>query len=156
MRILIRQVVIGLLIAALQWLVLGRLRIFGAYPDAVLLYVAWLGLRRGRRAGLMGGFLLGLLMDALYDTWGIFMFAKTVAGFIVGLFPASEREILLVLPRQAFIGGFVVALLHNGIVVTLLALQAGASNQHLLLALLLGSAVYTAVLATLSSYLKIR
>ena len=32
-------------------LVLGRLQLWGAYPDAVLLYVAWLGLRQGRRIG---------------------------------------------------------------------------------------------------------
>lgn len=76
MPFLVRQILLGFLVFLLQWFVLGRLRIFGAYPDAVLLYVAWLGLRHGRLAGSVGGFSLGLLLDAVYDTWGIHMFVK--------------------------------------------------------------------------------
>ncbi len=152
----LRQTAFGLAVVAAQWLVFGRLRLWGAYPDAVLLFVAWLGLRYGRRYGSLGGFGLGLLMDAIYGTWGIQMFTKTFVGFLLGLFPAQERESLLILPRQAFAGGLVIALVHNGIMVTLLALESGASNLFLVTALWLGSAFYTAGLGFLAALFRMR
>ncbi len=153
---LVRQALIGVLVVLVQWLVLGRLRLWGAYPDAVLLFVAWMGLRHGRQAGAVTGFGMGLLMDVIYGTWGIHMFVKTLVGFLVGLFPANERETLLILPQQAFVGSLVIALLHNGLLVLFLALEAGTRNSFLIGALWLGSALYTAILGTLASLLNAR
>ncbi len=147
----VRYALIGLLVVALQWLVLGRLSIFGAVPDAVLLYVAWLSLRAGRQTGAVAGFSLGLLMDAIYGTWGFHMFIKTLIGFLVGQFPASERDTLLIQPQQAFVGGLVIALLHNGLFVILLVLQEGTRSTFMITALWLGSALYTAVVGTLAT-----
>jgi rod shape-determining protein MreD len=144
------------LVFLVQWLILGRLRLWGAYPDAVLLFVAWMGVRNGRQAGAVTGFSAGLLMDVIYGTWGIHMFVKTLVGFLVGLFPANERETLLILPQQAFIGSLVIALLHNGLLVLFLALEAGTRNAYLLGALWVGSALYTAALGILASLLNTR
>lgn len=154
MPFLVRYALIGAGVFALQWLVLGRLTLWGSYPDAVLLFVAWVGLREGRRVGSLAGFGLGALMDIAYSTWGIYMFAKTLVGFLLGLFPADQRESLRLQPRQGFLGGLVVALLHNGIVVIFLALQTDASNSFMVFGLWLGAALYTAfvsVIATLFS-----
>lgn len=151
---LVRYALIGLGVFALQWLVLGRLTLWGSYPDVVLLFIAWMGLRKGRRVGSVMGFALGALMDIVYGTWGVYMFSKTLVGFLLGLFPADQRESLRLQPRQAFLGGLVVALLHNGIVVIFLALQTDASNSFMVLSLWLGAALYTAfvsVIATLFS-----
>jgi rod shape-determining protein MreD len=153
---LVRQALIGVLVFLVQWLILGRLRLWGAYPDAVLLFVAWMGVRNGRQAGAVTGFSTGLLMDVVYGTWGIHMFVKSLVGFLVGLFPANERETLLILPQQAFIGSLVIALLHNGLLVLFLALEAGTRNAYLLGALWVGSALYTAALGTMASLLNTR
>lgn len=146
---LTRHVLAGLILVLLQWLVLGRLRIFGAYPDAPLLYVAWLALRYGRKVGTVAGFLMGLLMDIVTGLWGLHMFIKTLVGFLIGLFPASERETLLIQPQQAFIGSLVIALLHNGLFVILLALQNSTRSTFMITGLWLGGAIYTAFLGTL-------
>lgn len=138
----------------LQWLILGRLTLWGAFPDTVLLFVAWLGIRKGRQWGALGGFVFGFLMDVVYDTWGMHMLVKTLIGFLMGLFPSSDRDGLLILPRQALLGGFVIALVHNGIFVTMLALQAGARNAFLITGLWIGSALYTAFIATFASLLS--
>lgn len=156
MPALVRQALAGLLIFVLQWLVLGRLRLWGTYPDAVLLFVAWMGLRNGRQAGSISGFVGGLLMDIVYGTWGIHMFVKTLVGFLVGLFPANERETLLILPQQAFIGSLVIALLHNGLMVLFLALEAGTKNTFMISGLWLGSALYTAAVGTIASLFNTR
>ena len=156
MPLIFRNIALGIAVIAVQWLFLGRLTLWGAYPDAVLLFVTWMGVRYGRQTGAISGFAAGFLMDAIYDTWGLHMLVKTLVGFLVGFFPSAERETLVILPRQAFLGGFVIALVHNGLFVTLLALQAGARNSFLVTGLWLGSALYTACVATIYSLLANR
>ena len=90
-------------------------------------------------------------MDAIYGTWGIQIFTKTLLGFLVGLFPANERETLFILPSQAFIGGLVISLLHNGLLVIFLVLVAGTRNSFMIWSLWLGSALYTSLVGTLAS-----
>ncbi len=156
MPLAVRRALIGLLVVALQWLILGRLRIWGAYPDVVLLFVAWMGLRHGRLAGALSGFGLGFLVDAIYGTWGIHMFVKTLVGFLIGLFPANERETLLIMPQQAFLGALVIALVHNGLMVLLMTLQSGTRTAFLIVVLWLGSSLYTSILGTIASLFSTR
>jgi rod shape-determining protein MreD len=153
---LVRRILLGILIVAAQWLVFGRLRLWGAYPDVVLLFVAWIGIRQGRRTGALSGFACGFLMDLVYDTWGLHMLVKTIVGFLVGLFPATERDSLLIVPRQAFAGSLVIALVQNGIMVTLLALQTGSRDPFLVTGLWLGSSIYTAAIGTITSVVSDR
>lgn len=139
----------------IQWLVLGPLELWGAYPDGVLLYIAWLGFRYGRRYGAVAGFVLGFLMDAVYDTWGIQMFVKTLLGFMVGLFQVDERDAAIIRPEQAFLLGLFISLLHNGLLVALIVLDSGARNPSFILSFWLGAALYTAVVANIvSRFLK--
>lgn len=156
MPLLARRVLVGIVIIALQWLILGRLQIWGAYPDVVLLYVAWVGVRHGRLVGSVAGFGLGFLLDFIAGTWGVHMFVKTLVGFLVGLFPANERETLLILPRQAFVGALVIALLHNGLMVFLMALQSGTRTAFLIWGLWIGSSLYTSILGTIASLFSTR
>lgn len=147
----LRASLLGILAVLVQWLVLGRLQLWGAYADIVLLYIAWLAFVYGRRVGMVSGFLLGLMMDALYDTWGIQMFVKTLLGFIVGLFEVNDRDPVIIRPEQAFLVGLFVALLHNGLLVVLLVLQSGTRNPTIIFSLWLGAALYTAFIANLIS-----
>lgn len=156
MSSLARQAILGVLVFVAQWLVLDRLALWGAYPDAALLFVAWMGLRNGRRAGAISGFTMGFFIDLIHDTWGIHMLVKTLVGFLVGIFPANERETLLIMPQQAFVGGLVIALLHNVLLILLLALDAGTRNTFMITALWIGSALYTALVGTLASLFNTR
>ena len=147
-----RVIFAGFITLLVQWVVLGRLSVFGAYPDAVMLFVAWVGLQFGRRTGSIAGFILGALMDAIYGTWGIHMILKTITGFLLGMFSPDDRDILTISPRQAIMGGIVVGILHNGLLVAFLALQLGAVNPTSVLALWPGSAVYSAIVATIVAF----
>lgn len=146
-----RRLLIALGVFVLQWLILGRLRLWGAYPDVVLLFLAWYALREGRQRGTLTGFALGTLMDVVYGTWGIHMFVKTLVGFGVGSFAVDERAALLIRPLQAVLGSLAVALLHNGLLVVLLALQTEATSSFLIYGLWLGSAAYTAAVGYVAS-----
>lgn len=147
----VRRLFVALGVFGLQWLVLGRLRLWGAYPDAVLLFLAWYALREGRRHGTLTGFVLGTLMDVAYGTWGIHMFVKTLVGFGIGSFAVEERGALHIRPLQAVLGSLAVALLHNGLLVVLLALQTEVTSGFLIYGLWLGSAAYTAAVGYLTS-----
>ncbi len=146
-----RYALIGVLVVALQMLFFSRIQIFGAKPDAVLLFVAWFSLQYGRRLGATCGFVLGFLVDSVFDTWGIHMLLKTVLGFVIGSFSGPDREVVSVMPRQAFFGGLVVSIIHNGLLVAFLAVQAGAANPRMMGSLWLGSAVYTAVIGLIAA-----
>lgn len=152
----LKSLLAGLAVVAFQWLVLGRLTILGATPDAVLLFVAIVGLKYGRRSGAVMGFIVGFLLDAIYDTWGMHMMLKTVVGFALGLLPSDDYENVVILPRQALVGGFVIAFLHNGMQVVFLAIQSGTTSTTITLTLWLGSAVYTALVGTLAALFATR
>ena len=72
------------------------------------------------------------------------MFVKALIGFLVGRFAVEEHTPLIIRPQQALLGSLVVALLHNGLFVALVALQTQATTGFLLYGLWLGSAGYTA------------
>ena len=154
MPVVLRQVLLGLGVVLLQWLVFGRLRLWGAYPDVVLLFVAWIGLRFGRVGGMVAGFSTGFLMDVIYGTWGIQMFVKTVVGFVVGLFESESAEGPRLGPVQTFVGTLGLALIHNGLFVVFLALANATRAPALITSLWLGAALYTALVAVVWSLVK--
>ena len=157
MPYVLRQVAVGLAVVLLQWL-LSHLGLWGAFPDVVLLYVAYVALRRGRVAGAVTGFAAGLLMDLVVNpsTLGVNALLKTLMGFVVGLFQSEQGEHLRLTPVQAFVGALVVAVVHNGLLTILLALEQETRTPFLIFGLWLGSALYTAVVALVGSLFRSR
>ncbi len=155
MPVVLRQALIGLGVVALQWLVFGRLRLWGAYPDVVLLFVAYTALRFGRVFGATAGFLTGFLVDVLYGTWGIQMFVKTLTGFVLGLFASEGSEGPRLGPVRTGVFALFLAAVHNGLFVIFLALAHGTQTPTLV-ALWIGGAVYTAVVAVVWSLARSR
>ena len=150
----LRQALWGLVAVLLQWLLFGRLSLYGAYPDVVLLWVALVALRFGRRGGAAAGFFGGLAMDALYGTWGVQAFVKTAVGFAAGWFQTEGSEGPRLQPFQAFGSALALALVHNGLMAIFLALDEGTRTLSLVTALWIGSAVYTAFVALIGSLLR--
>jgi len=138
-----------------QWLLIGRLQIWGGYADLALLFVAWTALRHGRLGGSVAGFTIGFAMDAIYGSWGLQAFVKTLVGFLVGLFVSNERESLLYQPRRAFIGALVTGLLQNVVLASLLAIQTGIRANSLILFSLVCS-ILTALLGALLALFGVR
>ncbi len=147
MPVVLRQVLIGLGVVALQWFVLGRLQLWGAYPDAVLLFVIYAALRFGRVFGATAGFATGFLLDVLYGTWGIHMFVKTLTGFAVGTFGTLGTDVsrLGVLRGGGLMG--MTAAVHQGVFVLVLLLARGALSTDLVWSLWAGVTLYTTAVA---------
>jgi len=151
MPLLLRNILLGFGVLLVQWLIVGRLQIWGAYADIVLIFLTLQALRDGRLVGSLAGFGLGLALDIIYGTWGIHMFVKTLVGFLIGLFADDERGVPYFTPGQAAVGMLVISLLHNGLMVIFHALASGTRNLFMILALWIGSAVYTAVVAGIAA-----
>lgn len=152
MPVALRQVLYALGVVLLQWLVFGRLQLFGAFPDVVLLYVVYVGLRYGRVPGAVAGFGTGLLMGAFTGMWGSQMLVKTIMGFVAGQFQTEGSEGPALGPLRTFVGAFALALVHNGLLVVILALEHGTRTASFLIgSLWIGSAVLTAIVALLWS-----
>ena len=153
----LRQVAIGAGVVLLQWL-LSKLALWGAWPDVVLLFVAYVALRRGRVAGAVAGFAAGLAMDVvvMQEVLGINALLKTLLGFVIGLFQSEQGDSLRLSPVQAFVGALLIAVVHNGLMTILLALSLGTRTPFLVLVLWLGGALYTAVVALVGSLFRSR
>jgi rod shape-determining protein MreD len=151
MPVLVRNILLGIGILAAQWLIAGRLQIWGAYADLALIFLTLQALRHGRLAGSLAGFGLGLALDLVYGTWGIQMFSKTLVGFLIGLFADVERGAPYFTPWQAVVGMLVISLLHNGLMVVFHALESGTRNLFMIAAIWIGSSIYTAVIAGIAA-----
>ena len=154
----VRLVLLGLGVVLLQWLVFNHLRLWGAYADVVLLFVALTAVRYGRAAGTVAGFTGGLLMDLVTPgtPFGLFMTLKTLLGFVAGVFRSEQGAALRLHPPQAAVGALVVTLVHNGLLVIVLALSEETRNLFLITGLWLGSAVYTAAVAFIGALFRPR
>lgn len=157
MPYVLRQVAIGLVVVLLQWL-LSNLRLWDVWPDVVLLYVAYVALRRGRVAGAVTGFFSGLAMDILVmpASLGLNTVLKTLMGFVIGLFQSEQGDNLRLTPGQAFVGALVVAVVHNGLMTIVLALDQDTRTPFLVFGLWLGASLYTAVVALAGSLFRVR
>lgn len=77
----------SLLLAILHMSFLHWISVSGIAPDLLLLLSIWIGVAEGRTAGMIGGFLSGVLLDLISDdVLGTNALAKTIAGFAAGYF----------------------------------------------------------------------
>lgn len=154
----LRLVLTGLGVVVLQWLLLSRLPIYGVTPDAVLLFVTVAALRYGRVQGAVAGFGFGLLADLLINPslLGLQAFAKTIIGFVAGQFRTEQNELLRAGPGQTAMSALTVALVHNVIVILVLALTQETRTLFLVTGLWLGAALYTAGIALIAALLRNR
>ena len=152
MRIPVHLFIGGGIAVFLQWFFFGRIGLWGATPDVVLLFVLWIAVRYGQMRGALTGFLLGFLLDAIYGLWGIHMFVKTLIGFLFGskLF-SIDVQIVEKSVRRVVELTLIASLLHNSIMVLFIWLQKGADQWQFIwiLILCIGSTLYTTFIAFL-------
>jgi rod shape-determining protein MreD len=78
---------VALLLSVIHVVFLRFLEVSSVTPDLLLIFTVWVALVEGQFTGMIAGFLCGLLFDAVStDVIGTNALAKTVAGFIAGLF----------------------------------------------------------------------
>ncbi len=146
---LLRLIFVGIIVVVLQWLFFGRLDLWGATPDVVLLFVLWVSVHHDQNTGMIAGFLVGFALDAIYGLWGIHMFVKTVIGFLLGFLNTMYGDVFIRSVRRVVEITVVMSLLHNIVLVLFVAMQRGGGWGYLVWVLCIGSTLYTTLVAFL-------
>lgn len=110
------DVLLSLLFLLLQTTLIKYLAITTIVPDILLIWIAYVAIRRGQIASTTTGFCLGLAMDLLSSgdgMLGLSALSKTVAGFVGGYF-FNENKTVQTLQGFRFITVvLVISLVHN-------------------------------------------
>lgn len=114
----IKDYAYGLLFIVLQIVIFRHLKFYNMQADIVLIYVLWIATRRDRTTAIIVAAVLGFLQDAMLDTWGLNLFAKTLLTFAAYNFIPRSSDIRL-LTGQIFLSVLIAALFHNIIYLSL-------------------------------------
>lgn len=136
----------GLIVIFLDQILLQHLSLWGIQFDAALLFLVWtIPLLKKTEAIYIYGS-LALLQDALYDSWGLMLFSKTLIVLLFYNF-MMERNQGNIFSSQFSVFTLIIALTHN-ISYYLLSMIAGSYASGLWpFTLVMLGAVYTALLS---------
>ncbi|WP_076792216.1 rod shape-determining protein MreD [Chlorobium sp. KB01] len=85
-------IVLLCIVSLLQVFGLSHLTIFDVSPDAISLFLAFIAVTIGQRAGTSFGFAAGVIAGLMSGNMGLSMLARTVEGFIAGFFNIPENS----------------------------------------------------------------
>lgn len=144
---------IGIFFVLSQLLIFQYLTIYGAYVDPLLIFLLWATLRYKRHEVLFLAAGLGFFQDALFDVWGLNMFAKTLTVFLVYKIISRNSEVRLLI-WQVF--GFIFggAIIHNIFYLAFSSFLDSYNYTSSPIILLLGSSLYTALIGCILQVLK--
>lgn len=152
---LVRHIAFGILFIILDVLFFQHLTLFGASIDSLLFYLLWIIQKYDRVQLILITASLALLQDALFDFWGIMMFAKTLTVFIIYNFIRRRSEAQLLL-WQIFVIIFISALVHNIILFALTSFFTAYAVGYSPFSLIVGNSLYTAIIGLLIYIFKVR
>lgn len=134
----------GIVFVLSHVLIFQYLSIFGAVADPVLIFVIWLCTKHSRTKVILLAAVYGLLQDALFDVWGLFMFSKVLTVFVIynALARFAERRLFL---WQAFVVMWIIAVIHNIFFAALGSFVQSYSFSSPIFILLVVNSLYTAL-----------
>lgn len=144
----LKDFLIGLSFIIADVLIFQHLSLFGAVPDPLLIYLLWMALKYDRVKLILFAASLGFLQDALFDFWGLNMFAKTLLCFFAFNFLNRRMEGRLVI-WQVFLIIAVSAFFHNIIFLGLATFVEAYATGFSPIIFVLGNSLYTALLGAM-------
>ncbi|MEO9887210.1 MAG: rod shape-determining protein MreD [Balneola sp.] len=149
----LKHIAVGVIFVLSQLLLFQYLTIFGALADPLLVFCLWLALRYKRFEVLLFVAGLGLFQDALFDTWGLNMFTKTVTIFLTYRFISRNSEIKLLF-WQVFALIFSAAFVHNLFYLGFTFFLDTYQYPFSPVIMMLGNSLYTAIIGSILYILK--
>lgn len=142
------DILLGIGFVLAEVLIFQHLPVFGATPDPLLVFLLWLALKYDRFKLVLFAASLGFLQDALFETWGLNMFSKTLLCFWVFNFLKrnSERQLIT---WQIFLIVYVAAIFHNLIFLGLSSFIAAYATGYYPIIFVLINSLYTALIGTM-------
>jgi rod shape-determining protein MreD len=143
----LKDIGLGLGFLLLQILMFRHLNFWQMQPDAVFVFLLWFAATHERTESILMAAGLGLALDALLDTWGLHMFAKTLTIFVSFNFIPRVTDMRL-LSGQIFLTILLAALFHQLTFLTLAHFVDGYAANIYFFRQWLGSAIYTAAVGS--------
>jgi rod shape-determining protein MreD len=144
----VRNIFWGFLFLLLQLAVFRHLSIFGMQIDAVLIYCLFQVNRRSRTSAILTCAFFGLMQDAFLDLWGLHLFSKTLTAYILTFIVRTTEEVRM--PTiMVLLAVLLSTILHNLIFLGVAYFSESYAVQVLFWQHLIGSSIYTAIVATL-------
>lgn len=151
----IKDFTIGVVFVIAQVLFFQHLSLFGTTADPITFYLLWLVAKYDRPKLLFMAAVLGLLQDAFFDFWGMYMFSKTLLVFLFFNSVKKRSEVQLLL-RQIFVFIFIAAFVHNIIFMSLSSFFDAYASNYAPFLHTIGNALYTAVVGSLIFVFRVK
>lgn len=144
----LKDFLVGLSFVLAEVLIFQHLSLFGATPDPLIIFLLWLSMKYDRVKIVLFAAALGLLQDALFDFWGLNMFAKTLMCFFFFNFVYERKEGRLLI-WQIFLVVLVASVFHNLIFLGLSSLIDAYTTGFSPIIFILVNSLYTAILGAM-------
>ncbi len=132
----------------LIWLI--ALTSYDITPDIVLIGIVYIGIRKGKITGSIGGFITGLLIDFLsFSFLGLMALSKATAGFVAGFFNNENKIERYTYTYVFMLIVFVCSLANNVLYFTLYYQGTMLGFGDVLLRYIIPTAVYTSIISSL-------
>jgi rod shape-determining protein MreD len=151
----LKHTALGIGAVILQLIFFRHLKILGTQPDFVLLFIIWFITKSNRTAAILMAAMLGLAQDAFLDIWGLHMFSKTLFTFLGYQTVSTSIDLRIQLPRVIAVV-FIASLIHNLIFIIASSFVAHYTAELLFWKILIGSSIYTSVLAGIIQLFRAR
>lgn len=143
-----KDILIGFSFILAEVFVFQHLSFFGATPDPLLIFVLWITMKYDRVKLILIVAGLSFFQDALFDYWGLNMFAKTLLCFMAFNFLNRRKENRLLI-WQIFLVIFIAAISHNLIFLGLASFADIYSASFSPIIFIFLNSLYTALLGSI-------
>lgn len=149
----IRYFITGLLLLALQIVIVPLIAIEKIVPDLMIIFVVYVALKKGQISGTLAGFISGLLMDLTINfVLGLSALSKTVAGFVAGYF-YSEAKTSANTETLRFLGIVIFVSMVDNTVYFLIDILANSLDGAEIAKMIIGKTIYTGILSLIPVFI---
>ena len=153
MDIRLRFALVGLALFVVQLAFIPFIGVLEFKPDVLVLWLVYIGIRRGHIEATLAGFAIGLMQDAVtIQLFGLAALSKAVAGFLAGYFFTESTAEQTLGSYRFLVAVSLVSIAHN---VIYYGIFFQGMDQSVFLAmsqLTLGTTLYTSIVAILPMF----
>ncbi|MEN3038144.1 MAG: rod shape-determining protein MreD [Candidatus Kryptonium sp.] len=153
MMLYIRYFIIGLLLLAIQIVIVPLIAIEKIVPDLMIIFTVYVALKRGQIPGTLAGFISGLFMDLTINfVLGLSALSKTVAGFVAGYF-YSEAKTSANTETLRFLGIVIFVSMVDNVVYFFIYIFCNSLDGAEIVKTIIGKTIYTSILSLIPVFI---
>lgn len=159
MRVAAGYIFITFLLFILHSFVVPYLAVVHVLPDLLLIWIVFIAVRRGQLAGIVAGFVIGLLLDLTGgegEMLGLASLTKSVSGFIAGYFFNENKTFQTLGGFQFIFAVFSVSLAHHLLYFIIFLQGTGIGIGGMVLQYVVPGSLYSALMALLPMFIVSR